>query len=190
MSSDTDFPSEPMASRRPAAASEPPHGRSSAAVYRIQRTLSRILALQFLYEMEMQPDQGYSPEAFDDFLELAETENDLHVDARVYRKAAIRARKLLAMVEEHRGDIDAMIRAAADNWDLRRMNCIDRNLLRLAVAEMRYDDKVGVVVAINEAIELSKQYGQPESPKFINGVLDNVRRQLEAMPLDFGSGSK
>ncbi len=157
------------------------------AVYRMQRKLSRILAMQFLFAMDVQPDFVYSIPAFDEFIELAKDENDITHDSRLYRKAAQRARKIIESYLENRADVDAMIRLGADNWVLERMNYIDRNLMRMAVCEMRYDGKVNSAVAINEAVELAKQYGQPESPKFINGVLDNVRRQIDAMPLSFGS---
>ena len=64
-------------------------------------------------------------------------------------------------------DIDAAINEVSEGWKTRRMG----TLIRLAVYEMKYEDDIPVKVAINEAVELAKQYGTDESPAFVNGVL-------------------
>ncbi len=68
-------------------------------------------------------------------------------------------------------DLDAQIQEKSTGWKLRRMNRVDLTLIRLALYEMKMDDAVPVKVAINEAVELAKQYGGEESPQFVNGVL-------------------
>ena len=68
-------------------------------------------------------------------------------------------------------EIDEMINEKATGWSTGRMGKVDLTLIRLAVYEMKYDDSVPVGVAINEAVELAKKYGQDESSGFINGVL-------------------
>ncbi len=67
--------------------------------------------------------------------------------------------------------IDGMLTEKADKWSVNRMGKVELTLLRLAVYEMEVDDNVPVSVAINEAVELAKKFGQDESPAFINGVL-------------------
>lgn len=67
--------------------------------------------------------------------------------------------------------IDGMLKEKADKWSLNRMGKVELTLLRLAVYEMEFDEDIPVSVAINEAVELAKKFGQEESPAFINGVL-------------------
>ena len=68
-------------------------------------------------------------------------------------------------------EIDAAIGEASKGWKVTRMAKVDLALMRLAVYEMKYEEDIPVKVAINEAIELAKQYGSDDSPSFINGVL-------------------
>lgn len=67
--------------------------------------------------------------------------------------------------------IDGMLEEKADKWSVNRMGKVELTLLRLAIYEMEFDDNVPVSVAINEAVELAKKFGQDEAPAFINGVL-------------------
>lgn len=67
--------------------------------------------------------------------------------------------------------MDPRIEAVSEGWRLNRMNRVDLTIIRLAVYEMLYDDSVPVKVAINEAVELGKEFGGDSSPKFINGIL-------------------
>lgn len=80
---------------------------------------------------------------------------------------------------EHLDEIDAMIESASDSWKLKRMFKIDLAIMRLAVYEMRYDEEIPVSVAINEAVEIAKKYGQDNSPAFVNGVLAKVADGVE-----------
>jgi len=77
---------------------------------------------------------------------------------------------------QHRQEIDAVIAARADNWGLNRMAVIDRNILRLGVFELLHSEGVPPKVCINEAIELAKRFGDAESGKFINGILDAIHK--------------
>lgn len=74
---------------------------------------------------------------------------------------------IVAKMEE----IDAAINEVAEGWKTRRMGKVDLTLIRLAVYEMKYEEDIPVKVAINEAVELAKQYGTDDSPAFINGIL-------------------
>lgn len=68
-------------------------------------------------------------------------------------------------------DIDAAVNGVSEGWKTKRMGKVDLTLIRLAVYEMKYEDDIPVGVAINEAVELAKQYGTDDSPSFVNGVL-------------------
>jgi N utilization substance protein B len=81
-------------------------------------------------------------------------------------------------MREHQSEIDALIGKASRNWRLERMARVDRNLLRLAVYELKYCSDVPAKVAINEAIEIAKRYGTAESPAFVNGILDRCLEEV------------
>ena len=87
------------------------------------------------------------------------------------------ANRLVEGTAEHAAEIDGLIRAHADNWNLKRMAVIDRNILRLGVYELRHAADVPPKVCINEAIELAKRFGDVESSKFINGILDAIHKK-------------
>lgn len=78
-----------------------------------------------------------------------------------------KSNKILEMLEE----IDGMINQQAKGWTTERMSKVDLTIIRLAVYEMKFDEDVPVGVAINEAVELAKRFGQEESSGFVNGVL-------------------
>ncbi len=93
---------------------------------------------------------------------------------QVNKKARKYAEILIAGVCRNLPEIDARIGDAAQNWRLGRLAVTDRNLLRVAVFEMTCCDDVPGQVAINEALEIAKKYGDEDSPKFINGILDAI----------------
>ncbi len=82
--------------------------------------------------------------------------------------------KLLTPIQQHLGAIDDEINAHSDDWRLDRMTKLNRCLLRLAVAEIRYVAGVDVSVVIDEAVELAKTYGDPDNYKLVNGILGSV----------------
>lgn len=85
---------------------------------------------------------------------------------------------LLAGIEQNRSAIDQMIESQSSHWKLARMAMVDRNLLRIAVFEIQYTNgEVPPKVAINEAIELSKKFGNSDSAAFINGILDQIAKR-------------
>jgi len=87
------------------------------------------------------------------------------------------ARELLAGTVENVEHIDRLIQQHAEHWRLDRMAIVDRNLLRLATQEFLYETPKTVV--INEAIEIARRYSSQESPQFINGILDSIKKELE-----------
>jgi len=84
------------------------------------------------------------------------------------------AQELVAGVEAHREAIDAIIAERAPAWPVQQLPPVDRNILRLAIYEILFDNKVPVKAAINEAVELAKAFGSESSPRFVNGVLGSV----------------
>ncbi len=89
------------------------------------------------------------------------------------------ANDLLAGVARQSTEIDALIRQHASNWRLERMAAVDRNILRMAIYEMR-SGATPPAIAINEALELGRRFSGEQSAGFLNGVLDAVRKTLEA----------
>ena len=88
------------------------------------------------------------------------------------------AMKLATGVSASVTDIDPMIAEAAQNWRIERMNVLDRLILRLAVYEFLHEVDTPAKVIINEALELARTFSTDDSVRFINGVLDAIRRTL------------
>jgi len=89
------------------------------------------------------------------------------------------ARQLVTGTVDHVEHIDQILRRHAEHWRLDRMATVDRNILRLAVQEFLYDKDTPKTVVINEAIEIARRFSAQESPQFINGVLDSIKKELE-----------
>ena len=81
-------------------------------------------------------------------------------------------------VMEHIKDIDTELQSCATNWDIKRMGVIERNVMRMAIYEMLYCKDIPPVVSINEAVDIAKYFSSQESGKFVNGILDNIRKKL------------
>jgi transcription antitermination factor NusB len=80
-------------------------------------------------------------------------------------------------VVKHIQDIDHKISDYATNWQIRRMAIIDRNIMRIGLYELQHTTDIPPKVAINEAVELAKKYGDLESSKFVNGILDKIHKK-------------
>ncbi len=122
--------------------------------------------MQALCQWDVHRDE--TSEALDDFLESQEPA----ATARKHAAETVRS------YWEQRERIDERIAGAAENWDISRISAVERNILRVAVVELS-TEKVPPKVAINEAIEIGREYGGENSPRFINGVLDAVGRGLQ-----------
>jgi N utilization substance protein B len=83
-------------------------------------------------------------------------------------------------VVAHLVDIDQRLTQAAENWRLQRMPAVDRNILRLGAFELLHSADTPAAVAFDEAIELAKRFGTADSPAFVNGVLDQLRKSAAA----------
>lgn len=80
--------------------------------------------------------------------------------------------------------VDELIRSHARNWSIERMAAVDRNILRLGIAELLVGETPPTVV-IDEAIEIARKYGTEKSPEFVNGILDSIRIELERSPHEY-----
>jgi transcription antitermination factor NusB len=135
------------------------------------RRKARELALQALYQHDISDDPA------------SKLARDLHhrYHGSEEAEALSFAAALVKSVLDHRAALDGLIEAAAKNWRMDRMAVIDRNILRLGVAQLlHFSDEVPPKVAIDEAIELAKRYGDDESGRFINGILDRIFRESKA----------
>lgn len=129
-----------------------------------KRSKAREYALQILYQVDIrQADCGQILREF-------WQEHQPSAEIKAF------ATQLAEGATAHRPDIDGLITRHADNWALKRMAVIDRNILRLGAFELLHGDDVPPSVCINEAIELAKRFGDAESGKFINGILDAIHK--------------
>ena len=92
------------------------------------------------------------------------------------------ALELVKGIQEHIDVIDRRIAEYAENWELKRMAVVDRNILRQACFEIIYRQDIPPKVAINEAIELAKRFSGREAGKFVNGILDKIRQDIASSP--------
>lgn len=101
-------------------------------------------------------------------------EEDEDEEIKLYRIMEDFARALVASVSNHDEAIDAIIMRLSRNWKLSRMNSVDRNILRMAIAEMTGFPDIPTLVTLNEAVDLAKKYGTEHSAAFVNGILDRI----------------
>ncbi len=133
-----------------------------------KRSQAREFALQILYEVDLSKESV--PHALGDFWDhkASRSEFENEIEVRTYTE------KLVNGVIKNQEAIDEAIKRYAENWTLERMACVDRNILRLGVYELLFEAEVPMKVSINEAVELAKRFGDAESSKFVNGVLDKI----------------
>jgi len=106
---------------------------------------------------------------------------EAHIKARSkFPEVCDYARTLVEGVMDNRDTLDGFIRSVARNWKLQRMATLDRNVLRIAIYEMIMRKDIPAKVAINEAVEMGKRYGDSDSGAFVNGILDRIRIENEA----------
>jgi len=132
-----------------------------------KRRKAREIALQFLYQLDLNGDDDPTPSA-----EEFWARHPVDSEARAFADALVRGTKA------NQPKIDQIIAQFTEHWNLDRMAVVDRNILRVAVYELLWESDVPAKVAINEAIEIAKKFGTTESSRFINGVLDRIRREL------------
>ena len=140
------------------------------------RTQAREYALQMLYQLDLRsatPQSGRDSATYQQIQQEFWEENAAPEDVKAF------ADQLFIGTAQHLAEIDPLIAGYANNWELKRMAVIDRNILRLGAYELLHVADVPPKVCINEAIELAKRFGDAESSKFINGILDTVHKTHE-----------
>ncbi|OQX29172.1 MAG: transcription antitermination factor NusB [Spirochaeta sp. LUC14_002_19_P3] len=126
------------------------------------RRSARIVAVQGLYAWE---ETKYSLECIQNFDWL---DRDVGEEARTF------ARLLLAGTLEHLQEIDEKIRRHLQNWSFERLTRVDLAILRIGVYALLYQPDIPFPVTIDEAVEIAKKFGSPDSSRFVNGVLDGI----------------
>lgn len=134
-----------------------------------RRRKAREVALQMLFQVDLNPD-----------LEMKTVAEQIREQIDDHDLAAM-ARGLFAGVVQHRVELDERLERQAENWSVRRMAAVDRNVLRLGLYELQHTDTPPRVV-IDEAIELAKKYGDKGSGRFVNGLLDRLVPGRPASP--------
>jgi N utilization substance protein B len=133
-----------------------------------ERSKARAWALRVLYAWD---SRGDAP--LDVVLEEFLARRLIAPDRRPYM------RRLVEAVAEDPAGVDDAVQASLTNWRLHRLAVIDRNILRLAAAEMMRIEDVPMRVSIQEALRLAERYGTDQSPRFVNGVLDALMKRID-----------
>lgn len=145
----------------------------------MKRRLAREIAIQSLYQMEM--NEVEAEEAVVMLLTEASEENESQVELSDVNKTKEFVLELVNGVADNKLAIDELLVDYLQNWNLDRLSKVDRQILRLAVYEMVFRDDVPGKVAVNEAVDLAKHFGMPESGKFVNGVLGKLIGDLDEL---------
>ncbi|MEM7144010.1 MAG: transcription antitermination factor NusB [Verrucomicrobiota bacterium] len=132
-----------------------------------KRREARETALQILVARDLNHD--FAEEEQDVFWELLECSS----------AARTMGETLVTNLEPHRTEIDRRLDDVTQNYDIERLSTVDRNILRIAIYEMFHRLDTPPIVSINEAIEIAKRFGTEESGRFVNGVLDRLKEQLD-----------
>lgn len=161
--------------------SNTPHGtnqphREAGAVPLHFKRLGRELAMQYLFECDLMGDIQ-SGETLENFWEQAEESGEFPTN-RIFRKAREYAEKIISGVRENQIEILELMEEFSRQWDIERMSAVDRNILRVAIYELKYCSDIPPLVSINEAIEIGKDFGAEKSGVFINGILNGIKNKL------------
>ena len=129
-----------------------------------KRTKAREYALQMLYQL----DAAHA--------EPQQTIQDFWVYHAASHDVRAFATQLVQGTLEHLTQINGLIATYASNWEIGRMAVVDRNILRMGAYELLYCGEIPPKVSLNEAVELAKRFGDEESSKFVNGILDTIHK--------------
>jgi N utilization substance protein B len=140
------------------------------------RRLGREFAMQFLFQSDHHESDAL--DLLDEFWIQLEESEAYPID-RNFRKARLFAEKLMNKTIEEKIAIDEKIAKFAKNWHIDRMGAVDRNILRIAVAEMLFFEDIPPIVSINEAVETAKFFGSESSSSFVNGILNSIKDSLD-----------
>ncbi len=151
-----------------------PARNGSGEQFQRQRRFARQCIIQTLYQSDTADDWDW-PEKKAEAFWLQTRELEENPQEKISKKTRQFIWETLREIIDHRENLDQILQEAASNWSLKRMSAIDRNILRLAAYEIIHRPDIPRGVSINEAVELAKQFGDKDSPRFINGVLDALK---------------
>lgn len=136
----------------------------------IDRSRARAWALQIHYRWEAGGRVGPLRDA------LVDTQGTRRISPR--RLPYVR--RILRVMDEHLPDIDRRLQGALENWRLDRLSSLDRGVLRIGAAELLHLEDIPPKATLQEAVRLAEAYGGNESPRFVNGVLDALYKEMQA----------
>jgi N utilization substance protein B len=148
------------------------------------RRRSREIALQVLHALDVNPELDADAALARTFEHLVTPrglveEEDGEGEAAPAKPDRALIEELVRGVASRKAELDETLTNLSKNWRLERMAVVERNIIRLALWELRYAPTVPVAVVINEAIELAKRFGTAEGAAFVNGLLDRAVTELE-----------
>lgn len=143
----------------------------------MKRRLAREIAIQSLYQMEM--NDVNADQAIAMVVEEAHQDNESSMTITDEPKLVEYVRSLVDGTYRIRAEIDELLIEYLKGWQMDRLSRVDRQILRLAAFEMVYGNDVPPKVVVNEAIDLAKHFGVEESGKFVNGVLGKMIKELD-----------
>jgi N utilization substance protein B len=133
-----------------------------------KRRKARETTLQILFQLEF--NNARTEDVFTSFWKNRKASKEIKEHSRW----------LVDNITSHRENIDHIIQSVSSNWRISRMAIVDRNILRIAVCELLYEENLAPAIVINEAIEIAKKYSSEEGATFVNGILDAVRKEIQA----------
>lgn len=140
------------------------------------KRMGRELAMQYLFQCDL-AGENESEDTMRSFWEQAEDSGEFPTN-RIFRKARNYAEKLILGVQANEFEINDLIESASTQWNIERMSAVDRNIMRIAIYELKFCPDIPPVVSINEAIEIGKDFSGENSSQFINGLLNGVKNTL------------
>ncbi len=155
---------------RPPAALKKSGGVAESVARRIDRTRARAWALQIHYQWDVGGRAGTLTDVLDEVVTVR----------RIAESRMPYVRRMAAELDARGDELDQLLDVALDNWRMERLALLDRAVLRIAAAELVCFDEIPPKVSIQEAVRLAERYSGPESPGFVNGVLDALYKRVIA----------
>ena len=143
-------------------------GVAESVARRIDRTRARTWALQIHYQWDVREREG----TFSNVLEEVMAMRKIAESRMPY------LRRMAAELDARGDELDQLLEVALDNWRMDRLALLDRGILRIAAAELICFDEIPPKVSIQEALRLAERYSGPDSPRFVNGVLDALYKRV------------
>jgi N utilization substance protein B len=134
------------------------------------RRKARILAFQALYSWEI------SSTEMEDLFQYDWAKEDLTDDVKVFASFLIKG------AIENLPEIDQLIKDSLRNWDFARLEKVSLAILRMSIYALMYQKDIPPKVVIDEAVEITKEFGTDDSYRFVNGILDNIKKKIDEQP--------